>query len=293
MPKAHDQLQFSSANLAIAENGGVALVNVTRSGTGVGRVALHYETADDTAVAASDYTATSGTLIFESGELTKSIAIPIISDRMTEANETFKVTLSRPGGIVDLGSQTTAVVSITAPIWPWQNSRNPLDVTNDGFVVPQDALVIINELNTPVFSGLGGKLPTPPAQITRYYDVTGDGFVAPLDALSVINFLNDRPASEAESVEPAASSFSAVSNGPQETCTHCTTDFQVRRSSNRQVGNNSSFVGPLGVRPERTVQRNAIHHDFEFDYQVSHSDYCNLVDSVFADVGGEDLPEGL
>jgi hypothetical protein len=280
-----DQLQFSSADLAIAENGGVALVTVTRSGTGVGRVALHYETADDTAVAGSDYTATSGTLIFESGEMTKSIAIPILSDRTTETNETFKVTLSRPGGIVDLGSQTTAVVSITAPLWPWQNARNRFDVTDDGFVVPQDALVIINELNTPAFSGQGGKLPAPPSQITRYYDVTGDGFVAPLDALSVINFLNDRPAAEAEVQEVPSPAITEL-QGPLEECKHRTTAVQGRRSNRPAVNPPSlSSVGPI----EAT---NDLSEDLDFSHP-SNRDYCDLVDSVFAETPSEDLPAGL
>jgi hypothetical protein len=69
------------------------------------------------------------------------------------------------------------------------NSRDPLDVDNDGYVAPSDALAIINHLNaktTPEINALG--ISTGP-----YVDVDGDGTVAPRDALAVINYLNSVP----------------------------------------------------------------------------------------------------
>ncbi|HBL61358.1 MAG TPA: hypothetical protein DDZ80_23890, partial [Cyanobacteria bacterium UBA8803] len=43
-----------------------------------------------------DYTATSGTLTFASGETSKTITVPIIGDLLNEDNETFTVNLSNP-----------------------------------------------------------------------------------------------------------------------------------------------------------------------------------------------------
>ncbi len=70
----------------------------------------------------------------------------------------------------------------------WQNPVLPLDSTQDTFITPRDALVIINTLNA-----LGRReLTTPTSQNNlpeHYFDVNGDHFVSPLDALLVINYL--------------------------------------------------------------------------------------------------------
>src|SRR5688500_5735708 len=66
----------------------------------------------------------------------------------------------------------------------WQNPCNPLDVTNDQFVTPIDALVQINRLN----SVGSGDLPNPPpaGDPPPYYDPSGDEKLVPLDVLLVI-----------------------------------------------------------------------------------------------------------
>jgi hypothetical protein len=75
---------------------------------------------------------------------------------------------------------------------PWMNPNEPLDVDNDGYVIPRDVLIVINRLNS-----LGsGRLPPPVTNESPppYYDCNGDGDITPLDALQQINFLNARPA---------------------------------------------------------------------------------------------------
>lgn len=59
-------------------------------------IQVDYTTIDDTAVAGSDYTATSGTLIFEPGETVKSIFVPVHADEEPEENELLSVQLSNP-----------------------------------------------------------------------------------------------------------------------------------------------------------------------------------------------------
>ena len=44
------------------------------------RVSVAYATADGTATAGSDYTATSGMLVFAPGETSKTLAVPIVGD---------------------------------------------------------------------------------------------------------------------------------------------------------------------------------------------------------------------
>ena len=70
----------------------------------------------------------------------------------------------------------------------WQNPVNWLDVNDDGFLAPIDALIVINRLN----SQGAGPLPDLSGQRPSWYlDTDGDGQVAPIDVLLVFNGLND------------------------------------------------------------------------------------------------------
>jgi Calx-beta domain/FG-GAP-like repeat len=57
-------------------------------------VTLHYDTANITAMAGSDYAAASGDVIIAAGQTTKTFTVAVISDRSTEPTETFAVNLS-------------------------------------------------------------------------------------------------------------------------------------------------------------------------------------------------------
>ncbi len=88
-------------------------VKVTRTGDDSAAVSVDYATSNGTATAGSDYTATSGTLTFAPGELTKFISIPVTDDNLFEnANETFNLTLSNPTNSAVLVTPATATVTI-------------------------------------------------------------------------------------------------------------------------------------------------------------------------------------
>ncbi len=74
----------------------------------------------------------------------------------------------------------------------WQNPVERVDTDANGFTTPRDALVVIYELNNPVFMDRSAQLPAlPPAGSTFFLvDVNCDGRVTPLDALIVIHFLS-------------------------------------------------------------------------------------------------------
>ncbi|HEY1600283.1 MAG TPA: cellulose binding domain-containing protein [Pirellulales bacterium] len=74
------------------------LFNVTLSAASTAPVTVKYATANGTATAGSDYTATSGTLTFAAGQTTKQVAVPVIGDTTPESNETFSLVLSSPTG---------------------------------------------------------------------------------------------------------------------------------------------------------------------------------------------------
>ena len=92
------------ADAEVQEGPGAALAFVvTLSGTAPYRVKVDYATSDGTATAGSDYTATSGTLIFERGETSKTISVPVLDDAHDDDSETLTLTLTNPkrGMIVD------------------------------------------------------------------------------------------------------------------------------------------------------------------------------------------------
>lgn len=60
-------------------------------------VTVSYATANGTALAGEDYVATSGSLTFAPGEMSKTISVTILADNLTELDETFFLNLS--GGI--------------------------------------------------------------------------------------------------------------------------------------------------------------------------------------------------
>ena len=106
-------LQFSSATYNVNESGGSALITVTRTGGSGGAVGVSYATSNGTAIAGSDYTATSGTLSWANGDAAnKTFTIPITNDTLDESNETFTITLSNPTGGATLGSPSTGTVTI-------------------------------------------------------------------------------------------------------------------------------------------------------------------------------------
>jgi outer membrane protein assembly factor BamB len=65
-----------------------------------GTVRVNYATANGTAKASKDYRAKRGTLTFEPGETTKTIAVDIRVDRRNEPNETFFVNLTGANTII-------------------------------------------------------------------------------------------------------------------------------------------------------------------------------------------------
>ena len=61
-------------------------------------VTVGYTTANGTATAGTDYTASSGTLTFAPGVTTQTIAVKVTGDTAVEPDETFTVTLASPPG---------------------------------------------------------------------------------------------------------------------------------------------------------------------------------------------------
>jgi len=111
-PPQAGSLQFSGPNYAVAENGGSALITVTRTGGSAGAVAVSHASADGSATAGSDYSASSGTLSFADGEVSRSFSVTILDDQAYEGNETLSLSLSGPTNGAVLGSPVDATLTI-------------------------------------------------------------------------------------------------------------------------------------------------------------------------------------
>lgn len=96
---AGGRIGFAAPGFSAAEASSVLRIRVRRSGGTLGMVSVQYATRDGTARAASDYTATSGTLTWNDGDdIDREIAIPLTNDSLVEENETFAVVLSGLSG---------------------------------------------------------------------------------------------------------------------------------------------------------------------------------------------------
>ncbi|MEG5033104.1 Calx-beta domain-containing protein [Microcoleus sp. AT3-D2] len=73
---------YCSAAYSVNENGTTQTIAVNHTGGTNVSASVSYGTADGSATAASDYTATSGTLNFLSGETSKTFTIPITQDTL-------------------------------------------------------------------------------------------------------------------------------------------------------------------------------------------------------------------
>ena len=79
-------------------------------------VVAAYATSDGTAMAGSDYVATSGTLTFGAGQTLKFVQVPVVDDDVEDSGETFGFTLS------DVTGASLAQAAATGTIW---NSEAP------------------------------------------------------------------------------------------------------------------------------------------------------------------------
>jgi hypothetical protein len=89
---------FAITDVASAEGGGSMTFTVTLASAMASSVTVDYATSDITALAGSDYTATSGTLTFNAGQTSRTFTVPLIDGTDSESSETFAVTLSNPSG---------------------------------------------------------------------------------------------------------------------------------------------------------------------------------------------------
>ncbi|GIO13063.1 hypothetical protein J19TS2_26180 [Cohnella xylanilytica] len=112
LSQAEGTLAFDSDKYETNEDSGAVSLTVARTNGLHGRVKVAYTTVDDSGKAGIDYTATSGTLVFEDDETSKTISVPILDNNGYSGDRTFKVALSSPTNGAVLGSIAEATVTI-------------------------------------------------------------------------------------------------------------------------------------------------------------------------------------
>ena len=110
---------LSAANYSLQQNAGTARVTVMRMGGSSGAASVHYATANGSAVAGRDYTATSGSLSWASGDTTsKTVSVAVSNATPYTGTRTFSVALSGATGST-MGTPSSSTVSVvgdaTAP----------------------------------------------------------------------------------------------------------------------------------------------------------------------------------
>jgi len=112
-------LRFTSSTYSVGEGAASAQLTVERVGGTTGEVSAQYATANGSAVAGSDFMASSGDVTFGAGDgASKTIDVPLLDDGVEEAVETFSVALSSPSGGAGLGNPSQATVSISDDDFP-------------------------------------------------------------------------------------------------------------------------------------------------------------------------------
>ena len=137
-------LTLGAANYAVAENEGSVTISVSRTRGNLGAVTVAYAAADGSAVAGTDYGATSGTLSWADGDTTaKTFAVPVIDRHLNDGTaRTFTVKLSAPTSNAMLGNPASATVTISANDAP--DDSAPTVISSLPYTVPGPGSYVLN-----------------------------------------------------------------------------------------------------------------------------------------------------
>lgn len=125
---------FENATNTLPETTPQASLNVIRIGPTNSTVSVDYATHNGTAIAGTNYTTTSGTLVFSPGQTLKSIAIPLIDDPDVTGDLQFTTILTanaaNPGVQLAYPSTNTLII---------QDADAGLSFTNSSLIVRRDS----------------------------------------------------------------------------------------------------------------------------------------------------------
>jgi YD repeat-containing protein len=167
---------ISAGNVSVSETAGTATFTVSLSNPSTSAVTVNFATANGTAIAGADYTATSGTLTFAAGETSKTVTVAILDDNIYEGStpETFLLNLSSPTNAILGANGTGSIVDGEAP--PWLTVSNA-SVDEGGYAVFDLGLSGPSSAPTTVGLSLYGGTATMSTDFDNAIQVSTDGGV--------------------------------------------------------------------------------------------------------------------
>ena len=194
---------FSIGDVSVVEgNSGTtsAVFPVTLTASGPAALTVAYETVEGTASAA-DFTATTGTLTFQPGDISEPIAVPVKGDILDEPDQTFMVSLSSPVGATITDGEATGTIT--------DDDDSPRASISDAVgAEPADG-----EANDAVFTV---SLSAPSEQLVSIdYSTTGDTAVENTDYTATSATVNI-PAGETQASISVPLTFDDISEVPNE-----------------------------------------------------------------------------
>ncbi len=195
-------LQFSPATYSAGEANANVTITVARTGATNAAITVDFATANGTATAGADYTATNGTLAFAEGQLTNTFTVTLLDDSVPEPNETVNLLLSNPSTGAALGSPSTAVLTILdnepASIQFSTNSFRAIEHDRSAVIT----VVRVGSTTNAVSVSYATRAGTASAS-TDYFDTSGTLNFAPGDGSKTfsITLVDDRLPEGNETVE--------------------------------------------------------------------------------------------
>jgi Calx-beta domain-containing protein len=185
------QVSFSIDDVSVGKPSSgtaTAVFTVSLSSPVAQTATVAFATADGTATAGLDYSATAGTLVFAAGETSRTVAVPVLADRVAGSTQTFFVNLSSPGGAV-MG-KTRGVGTILNP--------NPAGLSIDDVRVVRSANSSVDAVFTVTLAPTSGSTVT-----VDYATADGTG-VAGTDYASTSGTLSFAPGAATQPITVTA-----------------------------------------------------------------------------------------
>ncbi len=112
-PPVPGSIRFAEGASTVNEAAGIKALELQRIGGSDGAVSATFSTANGSATAGQDYTATTTVVNWGDGDSSsKNVTVMILEDTLDEANETVALSLSNPTGGASLGNPANATLTI-------------------------------------------------------------------------------------------------------------------------------------------------------------------------------------
>jgi hypothetical protein len=123
------QIEFLQPTAQVSANGGSVVIEVARSMNADQQVSVEYATSTGSALAGTNYVATSGTPTFAPGQFYSQIVVPILPGNSQSAGGTFSIALNSPSGatIGPVGGVQVSIAGVPSqPTPPPSGAGSPI-----------------------------------------------------------------------------------------------------------------------------------------------------------------------